>query len=147
MFSKDITLAELEEVEGSPRNSTNEEDGLTKWYNKIRQKRLSELSDGDIARAIRQKIFLTHTVPEAIRRLMINPVLGDLYDGEVMTALAEIDEDFWISDSRRSEAKPLIELIKSGNFLTSDYQWTFEDDEENFYKAMRQLEARLGAER
>jgi len=144
MSNDNVTIAKIEELEGfSPRNGTNEEDGLTMWYNKIRQKRLIDLTDGDIAKAIRQEIFLTYTVSEAIKRLRVNPAIGALYDGEVMNALSAVRVEFWISNPLRFEVKSLIESIRSGNLFSDDYQWTFEDDEQNFYKDLSKLEVQL----
>ena len=68
---------------------------LEEWYASVRTKPLSSLTDGDIARAVRQKLFLQYSVQEAIRRLRLDPLAGDKYDGELIGAFAGLASADW----------------------------------------------------
>lgn len=45
---------------------------------------------GDLCRALRQKICVDKLMPRILAVLTENPLTGDLYDGELITALATI---------------------------------------------------------
>ncbi|HWB06702.1 MAG TPA: contact-dependent growth inhibition system immunity protein [Verrucomicrobiales bacterium] len=68
---------------------------LEEWYASVRTKPFSSLTDGDIARAVRQKLFLEYIVQETIRRLRVDPLAGEKYDGELISALAGLKPAEW----------------------------------------------------
>ena len=61
--------------------------GLEEWYRKVEVVPLLELSDGDLARACRQNLFLESIIPIALERIRASPAAGDLYDGEIARSL------------------------------------------------------------
>jgi hypothetical protein len=75
---------------------------LDEWYRSIRDIPLDNLAIGDIARSLRQRLYPDFVVPVAIGHLRENPLAGDLYDGELLVSLRNVDEDFW---KRREELK------------------------------------------
>lgn len=76
---------------------------LSTWYGNIRNKTLGELSDGDIARMIRQSLYLQFVIVEALGRLSENPMAGEMYGGEIVDAMSGIDAAYWTGDSTSRE--------------------------------------------
>lgn len=140
-----LSLKEIEKIEGIQRQTKVDPDsGLSIWYNEIRDIKISELTDGDIAKLIRQKIFLEHIVPEAIKRLNINATIGSMYDGEVLNAVASIKSSFWASNNKLLEvAKKLTELILSKSLIPIDFEWLTREDELEFYEYAISLKRNL----
>ncbi len=68
---------------------------LDDWYRSVRDAPLQDLTDGDLCRSIRQQLFVIHTVPIAIERLLENPSAGDLYDGELILAFKAVPVEYW----------------------------------------------------
>lgn len=74
-MKKDITIEEIE---------------------KFKRKKLSQLSDGDLARFIRQGMYLEFILHECINRLYKNPYSGEKYDGEILDVLSKkVEDSFW----------------------------------------------------
>ena len=142
-----LTIADIEQLEGlENRGEENPEVGLAIWYKGIRNKKLSELDDGDIAKAIRQKVFLKYLLPETINRIGKNPTLGSMYDGEVIDALAGIDEGFWMKNvDLRISYKKLTESIMAGKIELDSFNWTFDDDREQFDSNIKILSKKLNS--
>jgi contact-dependent growth inhibition (CDI) system CdiI-like immunity protein len=65
------------------------------WYDEVCNTPVPSLSDRDLARAIRQQLWLDEAVPEGLRRCEANPECGELYDGEMLKALLMLGEKFW----------------------------------------------------
>jgi hypothetical protein len=68
---------------------------LTRWYDAVRDKPLSDFSDEDLCRAVRQELHLGYVLPMAMARLSQQPLAGDMYDGELLVAVASIAVDVW----------------------------------------------------
>jgi hypothetical protein len=90
-------------------------DSLDEWYASVRDTPLDVLSVGDLARAIRQKLFLETVVSVALARLLTDPCAGDLYDGELLVSLRNVPADLWASrtDLREGVASVLAKLDTS----------------------------------
>lgn len=68
---------------------------LDHWYAAVADTPLDELGVGDLCRAIRQGLVLEELIPNAIREVSKDPVVGDMYDGEVASVLARVPIQFW----------------------------------------------------
>jgi hypothetical protein len=82
---------------------------LERWYRAIRDKPLAELSDEDLCRCCRQDIFPQLVVPYVIERIDSDPLAGELYDGEMLMALADVSEQFWRAN--KSLAANLAQIL------------------------------------
>lgn len=63
---------------------------LDEWLSNILDIPLEELDIGDIARAIRQSLFLAEILPIAEIILMRDPLAGDDYDGQLISSIASL---------------------------------------------------------
>lgn len=94
-----------------------EDSSLTSWYKEIREVPIEELEIGDICRAIRQELFLPYVLPVAFRTAIDDVTAGELYDGELLAALAVLPASVLksVSDSGR-----LLTALKAAR--TSDLE-------------------------
>lgn len=101
--------------------------GLPVWFKTISTKRLDEIKDEDIAKLIRQKLFLRLAVCEALKRIEKNPFSG-IYDGEIVEQLSKLDREFWLENT---DLKKNIACILS-NIVCSEFDWLSKEDEDEF---------------
>lgn len=136
---KSLTFFDIEKIKGINYNEIeNQESPLQLWYNKIRNKKILDLSICDICRSIRQKIFLEYIILEAIERLFDDPTIGAFYDFEMLKALSEIDREFWANNSQiTNKIKELINFLNN-QYNISDRNWLF-DEEKDFYNILKDL--------
>ena len=56
---------------------------------------LDELGIEDISKALRQNIHLEQVVPLALKRLQMEPLAGEMYDGELLASFKSVPADYW----------------------------------------------------
>jgi hypothetical protein len=105
-MTKAVTLRVLERRSDAAADTTSDPSSLGTWYKAVRDTPIDELSTGDICRACRQQLFPHEIVPEALRRLLADPMSGDLYDGELLVSLKSVPKDYWIRHG--AEANTLL---------------------------------------
>ncbi|MCR5824224.1 MAG: hypothetical protein K6G60_07330, partial [Lachnospiraceae bacterium] len=57
---------------------------LPNWYNHVIEKDIDELDLSDVLKMLRQRLFLKVAVKKTIDFLLVNPFIGELYEGELM---------------------------------------------------------------
>ena len=67
------------------------DDSLVIWYNQVIEKTADELTVSDVARCIRQNLFLETAYEMLMVYLLQNPYEGDVYEGELIGKACEID--------------------------------------------------------
>ena len=88
-------MATFEELENSSYRRTSESSILGDWYQSVRSVAISAMTNGDLARSLRQKIFLHVIVPEVLKRLKNDPLAGDQFDGELVASLNSVAPSDW----------------------------------------------------
>ena len=105
-------MATLEDFENTSEAHVEPCSTLGEWYAAIRTLQIDSLTDGDIARCIRQKVALNPILQNALRRLSDNPLAGDQYDGELMASLSQVSPLEWTSAGiTLSDALTLWEML------------------------------------
>ena len=140
-MKSDLRIIEIERMNGISYDEIHQGEGsLPQWYKSIRNCKVSQLNEGDLARLIRQDFYLDFIVAESIERLYKDPLLGEQFDGELIEALAmKVSRLFWKNNDKcRSNVNELLLSIKSSNFIEK-YEWLIEDDKVGFIKAVQQL--------
>jgi hypothetical protein len=100
----------LEELEGDkwgdpPAGSTR----LVAAVHRLRQKPIGELTIEDLRVLIRQHVSPDKLVPLAIDRLHQDPLAaGDLYEGDLLSAVLAVDSGFWTRHSTLAEDVRMI---------------------------------------
>ena len=114
---KNMTFKDIEKNEFI--NKPDNDSPLQRWYNQVREKKISEFSIEDICKAVRQNIYIKYVMPEVVTRLEENVSAGELYDGELVSALANIPKKEWNQiPTERSEIHNI--LIKARNTVDSN---------------------------
>lgn len=121
-----MLIKDLEEKQGILEVDLDSTYALPVWYSKVREKRISQLTNGDIARFIRQDLFLEYIIPEAIKRLREDPTIGDLYYGEVISSLYRVEQAFWIDNFNITSE--LLRILNDLN-IGADFEWTYDGEE------------------
>ncbi len=126
-----MTIEEIEISEGINYVNTYEIQAvLPAWYKDVRSKKLSQLSYGDLARFIRQGMYLEHIIYECINRLYKNPFSGDKYNGEIVEVLSKkIDVSFWQENEKYK--KYMSDFL---NYFSSNVSIESHDELDDFEK-------------
>ena len=80
---------------------------LDEWVSSILDIPIDEFEVGDIARAIRQDIFLAHVLPKAEIILRKDPLAGEDYEGQLISSIASLNYD------QIKSALPYVQSISS----------------------------------
>lgn len=81
---RDLLLINHSNYEANNRSS------LDEWFSDILDVPLENLSVGDLARAIRQDLFLAEILPKAEIILKQDPLAGEDYDGQLISSIATL---------------------------------------------------------
>lgn len=66
---------------------------LDQWFSGVVDIPIDQLDVGDIARSIRQDVFLADVLPRAEALLKEDPLAGDDYDGQLISSIASLNRD------------------------------------------------------
>ena len=66
---------------------------LDEWFSGVLDISLDKLDVGDLARAIRQGLFLAEVLPRAEVILRQDPLAGEDYDGQLISSIASLDSN------------------------------------------------------
>lgn len=88
------TFAEVDGLD-SETEAMSPSSSLDEWYARVRNVPIDEMDVGDLARACRQKLHLRLVMPVVANHLRIDPLAGDIYDGELVNSLLLIPKSYW----------------------------------------------------
>jgi len=91
---------------------------LEEWYASIRDTKLGDLGIESLARACRQNLYPENIVPLCLQRLEREPLAGEMYDGEVINALKNISNSYWLSHP--IERSKLLAIAAAAYEITAD---------------------------
>ncbi|UQZ32250.1 hypothetical protein C2I18_01025 [Paenibacillus sp. PK3_47] len=146
----ELTIGEISKLEGFTEEVEVDEDvPLSVWYNSIQKKKIKNLNHGDIAKLIRQTMHLKYVIPEALNRLRLNPLAGYLGDGEIMEAIAQVNENEWeensiVTSTISSFIDEFIRLIKNNELNLPEDREVYSDQErEEYYQLLLKIKNTL----
>lgn len=84
---------------------------LDAWFASVIDISFDEMEVKDVARSIRQDLFLSDMLPLAEAYLKEDPLAGYMYDGEVIAAIASLTSD---------QTKDVLPVIKRLNLLLAE---------------------------
>ncbi|MGG4497658.1 contact-dependent growth inhibition system immunity protein [Brevibacillus reuszeri] len=144
---REFTLDDIASREGfTAPFIVDEEVLLSKWYGAILKEKLKDLSDGDIAKLIRQSCHLTYIIPEALYRLLQNPIAGELYDAEILICMTEVNEQFWEkNDKVTSDVREFLIKIKEGCIAIPRIQVIIDEEPEEISEIVDQFEKKISS--
>lgn len=91
---------------------------LSEWYLSVRDTDFDNLEVGDVCRALRQDLFIADLLTIATRFLSEDVLAGDRYDGELISALADIKADYWVVNVQA--ARDTIDALVRVSDVTED---------------------------
>ena len=100
---------------------------LQKWYNKIIDKTIDEITIADILRMIRQKEFCDLAVEKAVEFLQDNVLAGEIYDGQLLEKISEMSDPFLTKYSNK-----LKYILKDAMGKSETHEWSYEGEREEF---------------
>jgi hypothetical protein len=108
----DIEKGTLDEILSLKNIQIDGNSSLELWFEKARYKKLGQLTIDDICRCLRQNIAIDILVPYALRSLEKDILAGDQYDGELASALEQLEKKYW-HDNQGMKIK-FIEIMTGG---------------------------------
>lgn len=115
-----------------------EEYPLQKWYNQLLDKTISEINVSDVLRMIRQKEFLEIAVPRAIFFLNNNPFEGEMYEGELLEKVSNLEilqVKHYIDD-----IKNILAQAQKDN---ETYAWLIEEERMKFQELTKDFSKKI----
>ena len=109
-------------------------DPLVQWYNAVIEKHVDELTISDVARCIRQNIFIESAYEVLLAYLLQNPYEGDVYEGELMDKAGKVDKNIIIKYK-----ETILEIINIAQEFIKTYDWICEEDKEEYMDAVNRL--------
>ncbi|MBD5463346.1 MAG: hypothetical protein HDR24_09870 [Lachnospiraceae bacterium] len=100
---------------------------LQKWYNKLIDKTINEITIADVLRMIRQKEFCHLAMAKAVEFLQDNVFAGETYDGELLENISEMNTSFLTIYS--GELKSLLKDVLEKSEI---HEWLYEREKEEF---------------
>lgn len=107
---------------------------LDEWYNTLINKDITELDISDLCRMIKQNIFIELAIDKAIEFLKLNPLEGDVYDGQLLEVLFSVDMEK-ITEQKEPFKEVLMDVkenIEMDNFMSDEDFYEYKDLVEKF---------------
>jgi len=95
------------------------ESPLSGWYARMRDIPLSTFGIEDLCKSVRQNIYPEYVIPVAVEALEINPMSGEMYDGELAMSFRTVSDSFWRENPGLAE-RVLRVLNNVVDLLTGD---------------------------
>lgn len=100
---------------------------LQKWFNKLIDKTIDEITIADVLRMIRQKMFYNLAMTKAVEILQDNVFAGETYDGELLEKISEMDISVLTVYSNK-----LKFILKDALDKSEMHEWLYEGEKEEF---------------
>lgn len=111
---------------------------LQSWYDQLINKSIDELEVLDILRMIRQNEFLDLAISEAIKYLKKNPFVGDMYEGEVLEKLSELDISHLMT-----YIDEIDNIFKKALDENRTHEWLCEEEKDEFEELIKKIYKKL----
>lgn len=104
----------------------NSDSPLDHWYDRLINKKVSELDLEDVSRMLGQHVLIDLGIEKAIEILSEDPLAGEMYDGHLLKLLYSIETNNFRD---LSQLKRLLQTIKRD---LSQFEWADEEDQEEY---------------
>ena len=113
--------------------------GLIKWYNRLLDKTIIELDEIDVSKMIRQKILKDLAIGRAIEIFEENPVVGEMYEGDVLELLNLLIENGEVTTEQLLKIVTIVNCLKNKPL---DYEWGDNEAKNLFMKNLDKISGR-----
>ncbi|MGN0506214.1 MAG: contact-dependent growth inhibition system immunity protein [Lachnospiraceae bacterium] len=107
---------------------------LQRWYNKLIDKTINEITIADVLRMMRQKEFLDLAMAKAMEFLRDNVFAGETYEGELLEKISEMNTSFLSSYSDKLET-----ILKNALDVKEMHEWSYDGEKEEFEEMINSL--------
>ena len=114
------------------------DDPLVIWHNEVIEKCPNELTASDVARCVRQKLFLEVAYETLLKFLLQDPYAGDLYAGELLEKASEVDQEY--IKKHRDE---ITEIVNLADEFARVHEWESIDDKLEYISELDKLKVKL----
>jgi hypothetical protein len=121
-----IDLLTFRQLDGD-LDLTTPDSALEEWYLSVRDTPIREFDLSDLARSCRQELYLEHIIPLCLQQLAEDPLIGELYDGEMFRAVKNAPDSYW--QEHPAEKRELEDIAKRGFQLEADPLFILTKDE------------------
>ena len=104
---------------------------LQRWYNQLIDKSINEITTADVLKMIRQNEFINLATQKAIEFLQYDVFAGELYSGEILEKILEIDDLFLIP-----YLDDLKTILKKARKESKIHEWSYMEEETEFEKIL-----------
>ncbi len=111
---------------------------LQKWYNRLIEKTTDDIDVTDILRMLRQKVFVDLAIPTAIKLLQKDVYAGELYEGEVLEKLSEIENTLLIPF-----ADELRDIVRCAIENCATHEWAYDGEDLEFKVILERLSEKI----
>lgn len=111
---------------------------LQKWYNQLMDKTVCEITIADVLKMLRQKEFMDLAMSMALDILRENVYAGELYAGELVEIILQVDVTLLASYA--NDLKNILIIALEENI---PYEWSYEGEKEEFKSAVITLLKKL----
>ena len=111
---------------------------LVKWHNDVINKTVDELTCADVARMLRQGLFLETALSKAIEMLMADPFVGELYTGELIESLSEVDRE-----SLSERKSDINNIVKEAEKDINSVPWGYPEEKNEYMEMLVMLKSNL----
>ena len=113
-------------------------DSLVEWHNSVIEKTEPELTVADVARCIRQSIFVEVAYEMLIVYLLQDPYVGDMFPGELMEKASEVDNELILKHSNS-----LKEIINKAESFIEQKDWECDEDRDDFSESVEKIKEKV----
>ena len=113
-------------------------DSLVEWHNNVIEKTEAELTVSDVARCIRQNLFVETAYEMLIVYLLQDPFAGDMYPGELMEKAGDVEEEII-----RRHSQSLKDVINKAELFIKENKWELEDEREEYLESVNTLKKKI----
>ena len=111
---------------------------LQKWHNLLIEKTVDEITIADVLRMLRQNEFVDLALSKAIRFLQQDLFAGELFEGELLEKLSEVDATIL-----KPVADDLKIIVKNAAEKQLSHEWLYDGEEEEFREIMNAITAKI----
>lgn len=111
---------------------------LQEWYNTLIDKTMDDITIADVLRMIRQKMFIKLAMQKAVEILQRNVFAGELYDGQLIDKISEIDSEFFEIDTEKLKL-----VVKDALDKSEAYEWSYDGEKEEFIEIVKLLAKKI----
>lgn len=111
---------------------------LQEWYNLLIEKTVDAITIADVARMLRQNVFIDLALLKAVEFLQQDLFAGELYEGELLENLSEVETDLL-----KPVADELRIIVKSAVEKQLTHEWLYNGEEDEFREIVNALSAKI----